>query len=59
MAFLFPSFKAAEQSEIRLNYDEECEALVNKHINMELYTSYVYLAMVKKIIRDAFPGSPN
>ena len=33
-------------SRIRQNYHEDCEALVNKQINMELYASYVYLSMV-------------
>ena len=33
-------------SKIRQNFSEECEALINKQINMELYASYVYLEMV-------------
>ena len=33
-------------SKIRQNYHEECEALINKQINMEFYASYVYLSMV-------------
>ena len=33
-------------SKIRQNYHEDCEALINKQINMELYASYVYMAMV-------------
>ena len=33
-------------SRIRQNYKEDCEALVNKQINMELYASYVYMSMV-------------
>lgn len=33
-------------SRIRQNYHEDCEALINKQINMELYASYVYLSMV-------------
>merc|ERR1712080_219157 len=32
-------------SNIRQNYHEECEALINKQINMEMYASYVYLSM--------------
>ena len=32
-------------SRIRQNYKEDCEALVNKQINMELYASHVYLSM--------------
>merc|ERR1719445_369720 len=29
-------------SKIRQNYHEDCEALINKQINMEFYASYVY-----------------
>merc|ERR1712080_688883 len=32
-------------SNINQNYHEECEALINKQINMEMYASYVYLSM--------------
>lgn len=32
-------------SKIRQNFSDECEALINKQINMELYASYVYLEM--------------
>ena len=31
---------------IRLNYNEECEALINKHINTKLCHGYIYLYMV-------------
>merc|ERR1712055_801145 len=31
------------QQQIRQNYHEECEALVNKQINMQLYASNVYI----------------
>lgn len=33
-------------SQVRQNFHEECEAGINKQINMELYASYVYLSMV-------------
>jgi hypothetical protein len=33
-------------SRIRQNFHEDCEASINKQINMELYASYVYLSMV-------------
>ena len=33
-------------SKIRQNYHEDCEALINKQINMEFYASNVYLSMV-------------
>merc|ERR1739838_1122181 len=46
------------QQQIRQNYHEDCEALVNKQINMELYASYVYLSMTYYFTRDdvALPG---
>ncbi|RWS04658.1 ferritin-like protein [Dinothrombium tinctorium] len=46
------------QSQIRQNYHAECEAAVNKQINMELYASYVYLSMAYHFDRDdvALPG---
>merc|ERR1711910_255216 len=39
-------------SKIRQNYHEECEALINKQINMEFYASYVYLSMSSYFNRD-------
>lgn len=36
------------QSMVRQNYHQDCEAGVNKQINLELYASYVYLSMVMK-----------
>jgi len=44
--------------QIRQNYHEECEALVNKHINMELYAGYVYIAIANYFNRvdQALPG---
>ena len=33
-------------SRIRQNYHDDCEAFINKQINMEFYASYVYLSMV-------------
>merc|ERR1712018_947612 len=45
-------------SKIRRNYHEDCEALINKQINMEFYASYVYLSMSSYFSRDdqALPG---
>ncbi|XP_064487803.1 soma ferritin-like [Ornithodoros turicata] len=42
----------------RQNYPEECENLINKQINMELYANYVYLSMAYYFDRDdvALPG---
>ena len=31
---------------VRQNFHENNEAAINKQINMEMYASYVYLAMV-------------
>lgn len=39
-------------SRIRQNYHEDCEAAINKQINMELYASYVYLTMAYHFDRD-------
>ena len=39
-------------SKIRQNYHEECEASINKQINMEFYASYVYLSMPSYFNRD-------
>merc|ERR1711910_76769 len=39
-------------SKIRQNYHEECEALINKQINMEFYASCVYLSMASYFNRD-------
>jgi len=36
----------------RQNYHEECEAGVNKQINLELYASYVYMSMAYHFDRD-------
>ena len=34
------------QTQPRQNYHAECEAAINKQINLELYASYVYQSMV-------------
>ncbi|RWS25622.1 hypothetical protein B4U80_04729 [Leptotrombidium deliense] len=39
-------------SQIRQNFHAECEAAINKQINMELYASYVYLSMAYHFDRD-------
>merc|ERR1712107_626193 len=39
-------------SKIRQNYHEDCEALINKQINMEFYASYVYPSMSSFFNRD-------
>merc|ERR1712203_1130255 len=52
------SVKMNTESGIRQNYHEECEAFVNKQINLELHASYVYTAMCCYFHRDdqALPG---
>lgn len=37
---------AAPPSQVRQNYHQDCEAAINRQINLELYASYVYLSMV-------------
>jgi len=45
-------------SQIKQNYHSECEAMINKQINLELYASYVYQSMAWYFDRDdvALPG---
>jgi len=45
-------------SQVKQNYHSECEAMVNKQINLELYASYVYQSMAWHFDRDdvALPG---
>ena len=31
---------------VRQNFHQDCEAAINRQINLELYASYVYLSMV-------------
>lgn len=38
--------KRKMSSQVRQNFHEDCEAAINRQINMELYASYTYLAMV-------------
>merc|ERR1719260_319733 len=53
-----PSSAKMAQQQIRQNYHEECEALVNKQINMQLYASHVYIALSSYFTRadQALPG---
>lgn len=39
-------------SQCRQNYHSECEAAINKQINLELYASYVYQSMAFYFDRD-------
>merc|ERR1712241_800226 len=51
-------FEVKIYQQAKQNYHEDCEARINKQINMELYASYVYLSMSFYFSRDdvAFPG---
>merc|ERR1712178_531781 len=51
------SYKMA-LSQCRQNYHQDCEAGINKQINLELYASYVYQSMYFYFVRDdiALPG---
>lgn len=42
------------ESQVRQNYTRQCEAAINKMINMELYASYVYTSMVSKNKKNPF-----
>jgi len=48
----------ADVSKVRMNFHKECEAGVNKQINLELYASYVYQQLAFHFNRDdvALPG---
>lgn len=39
-------------SQVRQNYHRDCEAAINRMVNMELYASYVYLSMSSYFDRD-------
>uniref|UniRef100_A0A8C4UZ78 Ferritin n=1 Tax=Falco tinnunculus TaxID=100819 RepID=A0A8C4UZ78_FALTI len=43
---------AAPPSQVRQNYHQDCEAAINRQINLELYASYVYLSMSYYFDRD-------
>jgi len=45
-------------SMVRQNYHQDCEAAINKQVNLELYASYVYMSMAYYFDREdvAFPG---
>ncbi|CAJ0928760.1 unnamed protein product [Ranitomeya imitator] len=37
--------EAAMESQVRQNYNRDCEAALNRMVNLELYASYTYLSM--------------
>lgn len=44
----------AQPSQVRQNFHKDCEDAINRQINIELYASYVYLAMVRIIFFLSF-----
>ncbi|KAG8433985.1 hypothetical protein GDO86_012371 [Hymenochirus boettgeri] len=40
------------QSQVRQNFHSDCEAAINRMLNMELYASYVYISMFAYFDRD-------
>ncbi|XP_077453244.1 ferritin, heavy polypeptide 1b isoform X2 [Stigmatopora argus] len=55
MALVFKSTLNTNQgmsSQIRQNFHQDCEAAINRQINLELYASYVYLSMAYYFERD-------
>lgn len=36
-------------SQVRQNYHRDCEAAINRMVNMELYASYTYTSMVRTL----------
>ena len=57
-SFRYKQDSSSNSSNIRQNYSEECEALVNKQINSELFASHYYLSMSSFFTRhdQALPG---
>ena len=45
-------------SKIRLNFHSDSEAMINKQINLELFASYTYMAMVSWAF-SILPGVPT
>ncbi|XP_054891113.1 ferritin, middle subunit-like [Poeciliopsis prolifica] len=46
------------ESQVRQNYHRDCEAAINRMVNMELFASYTYTSMAYYFCRDdvALPG---
>lgn len=36
------------ESQVRQNYHQDCEAAINRMVNMELFASYTYTSMVRR-----------
>uniref|UniRef100_A0A3B3TY49 Ferritin n=1 Tax=Poecilia latipinna TaxID=48699 RepID=A0A3B3TY49_9TELE len=48
----------AMESQVRQNYHRDCEAAINRMVNMEMFASYTYTSMAYYFCRDdvALPG---
>ncbi|XP_007544794.2 ferritin, middle subunit-like [Poecilia formosa] len=46
------------ESQVRQNYHRDCEAAINRMVNMEMFASYTYTSMAHYFCRDdvALPG---
>lgn len=42
------------ESQVRQNYHRDCEAAINRMVNMEMFASYTYTSMVRKSSRALF-----
>uniref|UniRef100_A0AAQ6IK75 ferroxidase n=1 Tax=Anabas testudineus TaxID=64144 RepID=A0AAQ6IK75_ANATE len=40
------------ESQVRQNYHRDCEAAINRMVNMELFASYTYTSMAIKKLGD-------
>uniref|UniRef100_A0A8C6NJ47 Ferritin n=1 Tax=Nothobranchius furzeri TaxID=105023 RepID=A0A8C6NJ47_NOTFU len=40
------------ESQVRQNYHRDCEAAINRMVNMELFASYTYTSMAYYFSRD-------
>lgn len=42
------------ESQVRQNYHRDCEAAINRMVNMEMFASYTYTSMVRKFSHVVF-----
>ena len=53
VSFINNSRVTMSVSQVRQNFKEECEAEINRQINMEFYASFVYLSMVSESVMSS------
>lgn len=41
-------------SQVRQNYHRDCEAAINRMVNMEMFASYTYTSMVRESFKYLF-----